>query len=905
MMKINLLLLCLVISVSTTFAQLGINANGSMADPSAMLDVKSADKGILIPRLTTGARNLIPSPATGLLVYNTTTNSFNFFNGSTWSQVTSTFISASTGTTSAGGGVSISANPGTQPNGAAMLDISSSSRGILLPRTTPALIASPATGLLIFNTSTNLLNYYTGTGWLGLCAVSTGQPGAAGNQGALGIAINNNGSGPDPSSLVDVNASGKGMLIPRITEVVRNGILPTAGLAIYNTTSNALEFYNGTGWYRLTTNASVSVSILATYNPIEAGSLTIFNATAINGGSDPVYQWKVNNIATGENSSYIMLWPSNGDVVTCSLTSNQSCVSNNPAVSNAVVMVVITPCPGTPTVTYGGKVYKTVQIGPQCWFRENLNIGTKIPYNSEQTNNSVMEKYCYNDDEANCDVYGGFYQWAELVQYYNGATNTTSWSPLPEGYVQGLCPLGWHVPSSTDWATLVTSLGGSTGVACKIKEFGPTHWRAPNDCASNISGFTSLGAGARYSIGMFYGLTLYTEYWTCTEFSANEAWDRYMDVDRGTLWNNMNSKRDGYSARCMKDICNNTTIPVLTTSPVTGITVYSAVAGGNIVPGCGITARGVCWSTNANPTINNYLTSDGGGSGSFISNITGLVSNKLYHVRAYATNDIGTAYGNEVTFTTYPVSALPTVTTTAATNITLTSVTSGGNVTANGGYAVTARGVCYSMAPLPTTTNGHTTDGSGNGSFISSITELTPNTHYYLRAYASNSMGTSYGDEVSFTTISDALYIGQSYGGGIIFYLDATGLHGLISAQADQSLGAEWGCTGTSIPGTSTDIGTGQANTTAIVNNCSMAGIAARICDDLILNEYMDWFLPSMDELNQMYLQKAVIGGFSNDYYWTSTECYENFSWIQGFSDGYQGLTYTATARSVRAIRAF
>ena len=101
-------------------------------------------------------------------------------------------------------------------------------------------------------------------------------------------------------------------------------------------------------------------------------------------------------------------------------------------------------------------------------------------------------------------------------------------------------------------------------------------------------------------------------------------------------------------------------------------------------------------------------------------------------------------------------------------------------------------------------------------------------------------------------------YIGASYGGGIIFYIDGTGQHGLISAITDQSTGAQWGCTGTFWGGTSTAIGTGQANTTIIVNGCSaIAGIAARICNDLVLNGYTDWFLPSLDELYQMYLQKT------------------------------------------------
>ncbi len=147
--------------------------------------------------------------------------------------------------------------------------------------------------------------------------------------------------------------------------------------------------------------------------------------------------------------------------------------------------------------------------------------------------------------------------------------------------------------------------------------------------------------------------------------------------------------------------------------------------------------------------------------------------------------------------------------------------------------------------------------------------------------------------------------IGMTYGGGVIFYVDITGVHGLISATTDQSAGVEWGCFLTSIPGTSAAIGAGQDNTLIIINGCSDAGIAARICDDLVLNEYSDWFLPSQDELNQMYLQRNVIGGFTNGSYWSSSE----FSYVraiaQNFVDGSQNTNQKTNTFNVRAIRAF
>jgi uncharacterized protein (TIGR02145 family) len=193
-------------------------------------------------------------------------------------------------------------------------------------------------------------------------------------------------------------------------------------------------------------------------------------------------------------------------------------------------------------------------------------------------------------------------------------------------------------------------------------------------------------------------------------------------------------------------------LAVLTTTEVTGITSVSAISGGNITSdgGAEVTARGICWGTGADPTISQNKTTNGTGTGTFTANITGLTPGATYHVRAYATNSVGTAYGNDIAFT---ASALtPTLTTSVITSPTRTSAVSGGNITSDGGAAVTARGVCWSTSSGPVVTGSHTTDGSGSGTFTSTITGLTPGTLYYVRAYATNSAGTSYGNERTFTT---------------------------------------------------------------------------------------------------------------------------------------------------------
>ncbi|MFH0760707.1 MAG: hypothetical protein V2A67_04320 [Bacteroidota bacterium] len=199
--------------------------------------------------------------------------------------------------------------------------------------------------------------------------------------------------------------------------------------------------------------------------------------------------------------------------------------------------------------------------------------------------------------------------------------------------------------------------------------------------------------------------------------------------------------------------------PSINTTSISGITASTAASGGTITTdgGSAVTARGVCWSTSQNPTTADSKTTDGTGSGTFTSSLTGLSAETIYYVRAYATNAAGTTYGAQESFTSAAAAVAPTVTTTSITaNTTGVSATSGGNVTDAGNATVSARGVCWSTAQNPTTANSKTTDGSGIGSFSSSISGLTKGTTYYVRAYATNVAGTGYGSQVSFTTPTGA-----------------------------------------------------------------------------------------------------------------------------------------------------
>jgi hypothetical protein len=268
------------------------------------------------------------------------------------------------------------------------------------------------------------------------------------------------------------------------------------------------------------------------------------------------------------------------------------------------------------------------------------------------------------------------------------------------------------------------------------------------------------------------------------------------------------------------------------------------------------------------------------------------------------------------------------VTTASINTIWSTSAKPGGTVVYGNGSPVNARGICWSTSPNPTTANNTTSNGTGEGSFISSMTGLTYQTTYYVRAYAINDAGTGYGEELSFTT---AYGIGEIHEGGYIFYLDGSGEHGLVAALTNLPL-AKWGCWGTLVGGTSNNVGTGQANTTLIVNNTCHIGDgitgAAEACDSYDDGTYDDWFLPSRNELDLMWKNlhrygcsntapdsspcPTALGGFYegnfNDYtyYWSSTEYSKFFAWIQYFFNGNQSrVSKNNNFRLVQAVRAF
>ncbi len=355
-------------------------------------------------------------------------------------------------------------------------------------------------------------------------------------------------------------------------------------------------------------------------------------------------------------------------------------------------------------------------------------------------------------------------------------------------------------------------------------------------------------------------------------------------------------------------------LPTVNTDSVYNIASPTALIASQILNDGGntILLKGICWGTTSNPTISlNNKTNEGPFSGSFTSILSELLINTQYFVRSYAINSLGIAYGNVLSFIT--TASLPTLTTSAISNIALSSANCGGNISYDGGIPIIARGVCWSTTPNPTVSlSTKTLDGVSIGSFTSIITGLTPGNIYYARAYATNSVGTAYGNEITFTT-QNLLSIGQNYQGGIIAYILQAGdpgfitgeEHGLIAAPFDQSTGIIWWNGNYLNTGaTATAIGAGNANTNMIVSAQGTGNYAAKLCYDLTLNGYSDWYLPSKDELDKLNFNQVAIGASLNTY-WSSSEYNSTVVWAQGFPNGNLGLPDKHTLFYVRAVRSF
>jgi uncharacterized protein (TIGR02145 family) len=297
---------------------------------------------------------------------------------------------------------------------------------------------------------------------------------------------------------------------------------------------------------------------ISDFSAIPTGGLAplIVNFTDESLNSPSTWQWDFGdgNSSTQQNPVHTY---QNAGSYTVQLTVTNSYGSDTEIKTNYITVTsgggTGVPCPGVPTVTYEGQVYNTVFIGSQCWLKENLNVGTMVNGSQNQTNNGTIEKYCYNNNTANCDIYGGLYQWNEMMGY----------STTPG--VQGICPPGWHIPTDDEWKILEGSVDSLYGVGDPI--WNSTGWRG-FDAGKNLKsstgwisggngtdlyGFGALPGGNRYTNGSFYNLGNFGLWWSSSEDSGTYAWYRYLYYDFDGSIRNYSYMSIGRSVRCLKD----------------------------------------------------------------------------------------------------------------------------------------------------------------------------------------------------------------------------------------------------------------------------------------------------------------------------------------------------------------
>ena len=308
-----------------------------------------------------------------------------------------------------------------------------------------------------------------------------------------------------------------------------------------------------------------------------------------------------------------------------------------------------------------------------------------------------------------------------------------------------------------------------------------------------------------------------------------------------------------------------------------------------------ITSRGIVWNTSINPTIAlSTKTISGTGTGTFSESITGLSSSTVYYVRTYATNANGTVYGNEISFTTTGVT--PSLTTTAASSTTISSFTTGGTISNDGGNLVTYRGVCWSTSSNPTINDNRILSGTGTGTFTITLSNLNVATTYYVRSFATNSAGTAYGNERVVTTSS--LVAGTSYLGGKIAYIFQSGdlgyvageIHGFIIMEHKMGMTSVFGSDGTyySDGGTTMAFGYGMQNTRSLAGK-SWNNFAKYIYN-VSFHGYNDWYVPSYYEWNKIGPNWRYLG-IPNGYFHASSESGSNSYYFYSYEN--YGYLYT------------
>lgn len=380
-----------------------------------------------------------------------------------------------------------------------------------------------------------------------------------------GVSINADGSNPDNSAILDVKSSSKGFLPPRMTFSLINAIpSPADGLMVFCTDCGT----NGTGALAINVNG-----LWYYFNPISILPPAPTAGTHVPSQTYITWNWNTNEVATGYKWNTTNNYETAADMVssTTKVETALTCETNytrymwaynNLGHSGSVTLnqstldCFVFNCGDPFTDTRDSKAYTTILIGDQCWMAENLSIGTRIDGNEVQTNNSIIEKYCYDNNNSNCDVYGGLYQWDEMMQY-----------SISSG-AQGICPAGWHIPTEDEWNTLNNFVSNKLNWICNNN---PTsnakalassiNWEVSlfscavgnNQALNNSSGFAGMPSGFKNYGNAFYNMTNFGWWWSSTQQNLFEAWYRNLTKDNDFFIRGYNVKHFGFSVRCLKD----------------------------------------------------------------------------------------------------------------------------------------------------------------------------------------------------------------------------------------------------------------------------------------------------------------------------------------------------------------
>jgi len=449
------------------------------------------------------------------------------------------------------------------PAQSATLEVSSTNSGVLLPRLTfdqRNAIEAPAEGLMVFclNCGTNgSLSVFSNGTWRTFTECDVPATSSVPNTISPGQIIWNWEEVPGASGYKWSKSTGYGTTLDMGTETSKT----ETGIVCDSTYTRYVWVYNGCG---ISVPVTLSQPILNVEpdSPVagthEATQISIvWNWSTVEDATG--YKWNTSNdFATATDMGYSIT--KNETDLTCEVEYTRyvwaynGCGYSTPvALTQSTLLCWI--C-GNPYTDYrDGQQYNTVQIGEQCWMSENMNIGIQIDGVNNQTDNGIIEKYCYNNSDDSCNVYGGLYNWGEAMNY-------AAPSDLNPSGIQRICPTGWHLPSVDEWCEVSFFLDqtitcpivahGGTNAGGKMKETGTNHWLQPNTGATNSSGFTALPGGYRISAGYFQA-NIAAYFWS-TSFENGNQWPWYfqLNYDKQNVWVWMDNTY-GTTIRCLKD----------------------------------------------------------------------------------------------------------------------------------------------------------------------------------------------------------------------------------------------------------------------------------------------------------------------------------------------------------------